>query len=251
LILACASAVHADDEAHANDNRKAAGLVVGHTLRLDLEAREGLWYPESKDGPGLPVQAFAERGKKLLVPGPQIRVQEGTRVRATIRNALETKMVLHGFHGHPGDSTDTIELAPGERREVEFEAGQPGTYYYWGSSMPGAPLNGRPVYRDAVLSGAFIIDPRGTQPDPRERVFMLAAIRKDIALDDPKLPNRGEGQVRTYTINGLAWPYSERLTYRTGEQFGGAGSIPPTSRIRCTCMASTSMFSARAMASAM
>ena len=205
-------------EIHANDNHKPAGRLVGKTMRIELEAREGLWYPELKDGPGLPVQAFAERGKQLIVPGPQIRVPEGTRIRAAVRNTLAEKLVLHGFHSRPGDAEDTVELAPGERREFRFDAGVAGTYYYWGSTMPGAAVNGRPVYRDAVLSGAFIIDPRGTKPDPEERVFMIAIWRKDIALDDKKLPKPGEGQVRTFTINGLAFPYTERLTYEVGQR---------------------------------
>jgi FtsP/CotA-like multicopper oxidase with cupredoxin domain len=201
-------------EIHANDNRKSAGRLVGQTLRIELEAREGLWYPELKDGPGFPVQAFAERGRKLLVPGPQVRVPEGTRIRAAIRNRLAVKMVVHGFHSRPGEPKDIVELAPGERREFSFDAGAAGTYYYWGSTMPGAPLNNRPVYRDAVLSGVFIVDPRGAKPDPRERVFMVGAFRKNIALDDKKLPKPGAGQTRTFTINGLAWPYTERLTYQ-------------------------------------
>lgn len=117
-------------EIYANDNRKPAGRLVGKTLRIELEARDGLWYPESKDGPGLPVQAFAERGRKLLVPGPQIRVQEGTQIRAGIRNTLAERLVLHGFHSRPGDAKDTVELAPGERREFSFDSGAPGTYYY-------------------------------------------------------------------------------------------------------------------------
>jgi FtsP/CotA-like multicopper oxidase with cupredoxin domain len=216
--LARATSPASIEEVQANDNRRAAGRLVGTTLRLDLEAREGIWYPETKDGSGLPVQAFAERGGRLSAPGPQVRVPEGTRIAATIRNTLAEKIVLHGFHTRPGEAADTVEIAPGELREFNFDAGAAGTYYYWASTMAGASSTGRPVYRDAVLSGAFIVDPRGVKPDPRERVFMLAAIRKDIALDDPKLPKQGVGQVRCYTINGLSWPYTERLTYRIGER---------------------------------
>jgi FtsP/CotA-like multicopper oxidase with cupredoxin domain len=216
-LLTIAGAVHAA-AVETNDHRRSAGRAVGKTLHLDLEAREGIWYPETADGPGLPVQVFAEKNRPASVPGPMIRVREGMRIRASVRNSLDVKMVLRGFHSRPGDAKDTVELAPGETREFSFDAGVAGTYYYWASTMQGSVFSGRPVYRDAVLSGAFIVDPRGTRPDPRERIFMLAAIRKDIALDDPKLPNRGAGQVRTYTINGLAWPYSERLTYRLGEK---------------------------------
>jgi len=103
-------------EMHTNDNREPAGRLVGKTLHIEFEARKGLWYPESQDAAGVPMQAFAERGKELLVPGPQIRVPEGTRIRVAIRNTLTEKMVLHGFHSRPGDAKDTIELAPSERR---------------------------------------------------------------------------------------------------------------------------------------
>jgi manganese oxidase len=199
-----------------NDNRVPGGKLRGAVLRIDLEAREGIWYPESKDGPGMTVQAFAERGKELLVPGPMIRVSEGARIRATIRNTLADKLVIHGFHTRPGDATDTAQIAPGDQREFDFEAGAAGTYYYWGSTMPGAP-NGRPVYRDAVLSGAFIVDPKGAKVDPEERVFMIGIWRKDPALDDMKLPQPGAGQVRAFTINGLSWPFTERLDYKLGD----------------------------------
>ena len=212
-----ASVAAASSAIHANDNREPAGRLVGKTLRIELEAREGLWSPESTDGPGLPVQAFAVRGKKLSVPGPLIRVPEGTQIRATIRNALAEKIVLHGLHSRPGDAQDTVVLAPGERRELSFDAGIAGTYYYYGSTMPGAATNNRPLYRDAVLSGAFIVDPRGTKPDPEERIFMMANWRKDIALDK-KLAKPGEGQKRTYAINGLSFPYTEKLTYDVGQR---------------------------------
>ena len=53
LILSCASAAHATEEVHANDNRRSAGRLTGDTLRLDLEAREGLWYPESTEAHGI------------------------------------------------------------------------------------------------------------------------------------------------------------------------------------------------------
>lgn len=217
--LVLASAALADqEEVQPNDNRAVAGRLSRGTLRIELEAREGTWYPETRAAPGFAVQAFAERGRRLSVPGPLIRAPEGTRIRATVINQLASAMVLHGFHRRPGDAMDTVEIAAGERREFDFDAGERGTYYYWASTMPGARSNGRPVYRDAVLSGAFIIDPRGARRDARERVFVLGGIRRDIALDDPKLPRPGAGQVRTYTINGRAWPFSERLTYSVGEK---------------------------------
>jgi FtsP/CotA-like multicopper oxidase with cupredoxin domain len=219
LVLADAGAVCAADEPavpapseiRVNDNRQAAGLMSGRRLHIDLEAREGLWYPETHDGPAIHVQAFAERGKALQVPGPLIRVPEGTRIRATVRNLLAEKLVLHGLQSRPGDGKAIIELAPRERRKIEFDAGAPGTYYYWGATMRGGPVSGLPTYRDAVLSGALIVDPKAAKPDPDERIFMISKWHQDPALDDPKRYGASAEQRRTNTINGLSWPYTERL----------------------------------------
>jgi manganese oxidase len=219
LVLANAGAVcpagelsvPAPSEIRANDNRHAAGLLSGRRLLIELEAREGLWYPETHDGPAIRVQAFAERGKALQVPGPLIRVPEGTRIRATVRNLLAEKLVLHGLHSRPGDGKAIIELARGERRKIEFDAGAPGTYYYWGATMQGGPVSGLPAYRDAVLSGAFIVDPKSAKPDPDERIFMISKWLQDPALDDPKRYGAPAAQRRTNTVNGLSWPYTERL----------------------------------------
>jgi manganese oxidase len=203
----------APEHVRPNDNRQAGGKLSRETLQLDLEAREGLWFPETQDGPGVPVQAFGERGKPLQIPGPLIRVPEGTRIRATIRNTLSVKLTLHGFHARPGDAKDTTSIGPGERRELEFDAGAPGTYFYWGSTMQGGPVTGLPIYRDGPLSGGFIVDPRGQKPDPAERIFMVSQWRENPALDPPTLFATVPEQRRTFAINGLTWPYTERLTY--------------------------------------
>lgn len=63
---------------HANDNRVAAGTRVGDTLRVRLSAVRARWYPESDSGPSVVVIALAEDGKAPQIPGPMIRVSEGT-----------------------------------------------------------------------------------------------------------------------------------------------------------------------------
>jgi FtsP/CotA-like multicopper oxidase with cupredoxin domain len=214
-----ASAGPNPDPAHIqpNDNRESAGHLSRKHLTLDLEAREGLWFPETHDGPGIPVQAFAERGKALRIPGPMIRIPEGTRVRATVRNQLAVKLTLHGFHTRPGDAKSALDLAPGERRTLEFDAGAPGTYFYWGSTMQGGQVTGLPIYRDGTLAGAFIVDPRGAPPDPAERIFVISQWRENPALDRPGAFAYAQGQRRTFAINGLAWPYTERLAYELNQ----------------------------------
>jgi manganese oxidase len=121
-------------EIEANDNRLARGNLTNGVLTIELEVREGIWFPEQHDGPGLHVQAFAETGRPPEIPGPLIRVPQGTEIQIKIRNTISgAPLVLHGLDTRPGNSADTIQLAPGEQREVRFRADAPGTYYYWGT----------------------------------------------------------------------------------------------------------------------
>ena len=71
-----------------NDNRSHAGSLRDGVLTIHLEAHPASWYAEETDGPGLPVYAFAEEGHQPQIPGPLIRVPEGTEVRATVRNSI-------------------------------------------------------------------------------------------------------------------------------------------------------------------
>src|SRR5262245_45264963 len=61
----------------ANQNLSAAGELKDGTLTLRLVIREGEWYPEADTGPALAVQALAEEGRALQIPGPLIRVPAG------------------------------------------------------------------------------------------------------------------------------------------------------------------------------
>jgi hypothetical protein len=71
------------EEVQINDNRKPAGEVRNGIYYINLEIREGNWYPESKEGRPIKITAIAEAGKPLQVPGPLISVPEGTEIRAT------------------------------------------------------------------------------------------------------------------------------------------------------------------------
>src|SRR5271165_7373204 len=72
----------------ANDNRTPAGSLRGNVLTLQLEMRKGIWHPEKEDGEAIPVYAFAETGKALQVPGPAIRVPQGTTIDISLHSAL-------------------------------------------------------------------------------------------------------------------------------------------------------------------
>src|SRR5262245_18992896 len=48
------------EEARANDIRVAAGRLHRGELRLELEARNARWFPETREGRGFEIQVFAE-----------------------------------------------------------------------------------------------------------------------------------------------------------------------------------------------
>ncbi|MBL8980754.1 MAG: hypothetical protein JNL26_01135, partial [Gemmatimonadetes bacterium] len=66
-----------------HQNSTAAGTRAGRRLELALDVVEGAWRPEGSDDPEVPVLAFAEAGKTPLIPGPMIRVPQGTEVALT------------------------------------------------------------------------------------------------------------------------------------------------------------------------
>ena len=67
----------------ANTNQIAAGVLSEGALTVELEIREGAFYPEDESGPSLQVFAFGERGKQLQIPGPMIRVPQDTRITSS------------------------------------------------------------------------------------------------------------------------------------------------------------------------
>lgn len=188
----------------ANDNRAPAGSLKDRSLNIELEARQGEWFPESENGSSMKVMVFAEAGRQPQIPGPLIRISEDTRIHARVRNLLAVPIIVHGLHERPGKMEDTLLIAPGETGEATFRAGKPGTYYYW-ASAGGDTWNGRPYKDDSLLNGAFIVDPIGATVN--DRVFVIGVWRDkqrpDESLDVP-------------VINGKSWPFTERLEYTAG-----------------------------------
>ena len=191
----------------ANPNKTTAGSFRSGVMRLALEARAGLWRPQADTGTGVVVQAFGEVGKPLQIPGPLIRVRSGTRLHVTLRNTLAQELVVYGLHTRPGDGSATLRIAPGATRSVEFEAGAPGTYYYWGTTT-GELVDVR-AGDDSQLTGAFVVDP-ATGPIPDDRIFVMGLWFADAVKG--QTPDR-----EILTINGKSWPDTERFNYRAGD----------------------------------
>ena len=175
-------------------------------LTVELEIREGAFYPEDESGLSLQVFAFAERGKQLQIPGPMIRVAQDTQIHITVHNLIARNVLIHGMHTRPGKNSDTLEVAAGATRDMTFSAGAAGAYYYW-ATAGGDTLAGKPYKEDSQLHGAFIVDPPGTvAPD---RVFVIGVWRdRQLAQESFDAP----------VINGKSWPYTERLEYPVGSE---------------------------------
>src|SRR5512143_970169 len=173
-LLSGLARAQAADEIVANQNRVPAGKLEKGVLNVALEIRSGTWHAEAEDGPPLFVQAFAEAGHAAQIPGPLLRVPEGTTLHVTVANKLKIKATVYGLARRPCEPATGVEIAPGESHEFTFAAGAPGTYYYWARTTEIFKTAVRtfvqPLRADAQLNGAFIVDPAGSAiPD---RVFV-------------------------------------------------------------------------------
>jgi manganese oxidase len=194
----------------ANDNRRAAGTLRNGKLELTLSIVNAQWFPEDESGPSIDMQAFAEDGRAPEIPGPMIRVPEGTEIHVTLRNSLGVEALVRGFHTRPAMSDAGIRVPAGATREVTFLAGAPGTYFYWATTT-NKPLLYR-VDHDSQLSGAFIVDPAGAPP-PKDRVFVIGLFNEDKDSAAGRLPRPREIAV----FNGKSWPHTERFTFTEGD----------------------------------
>ena len=211
LCLISATRALPADQILANQNRAPAGKFENGVLNVQLEIRTGTWHPEAEDGPELYVQAFGETEHPAQIPGPLLRMPEGTTVRATVTNKLKIKATVYGLNTRPADPNVGVEIPPGESREFKFIAGTPGTYYYWARTTDVLKFGGRtlvqPLRADAQLNGAFIVDPAG--PVVADRIFLINSM---FAEDD--VVQQG---LEVMSINGKSYPYTEPLEYTAGE----------------------------------
>ncbi|MFL5623052.1 MAG: multicopper oxidase domain-containing protein [Gemmatimonadaceae bacterium] len=194
-----------------NDNRRVAGTLRDGKLELKLEIVNGNWFPESDSGPSVVMQAFAESGRAPEIPGPMIRVTEGTVIHVTLHNVLpDVEVVVHGLHSRPATADDVISIPPGATREVRFESGPPGTYFYWATTTKNTLLYRNDL--DSQLSGAIIVDPRDAPP-AKDRTFVIGVFHQDKDSVAGRVPHPREIVV----VNGKSWPHTERFTFSEGD----------------------------------
>jgi FtsP/CotA-like multicopper oxidase with cupredoxin domain len=206
--IAAQSAVDAERIA-ANDNRRPAGWLTGGVLTVRLEVRPGLLQPEESDGPAVPALAFAEVGRRLQVPGPLIRVPQGTEIRVSLRNPFrDSTLSVYGLHAHPVEHDTALRIPGGQTREVRFRGDTPGTYYYWGTTSANSLVR---QWFESQLTGALVVDaPKASMND---RVFVIGIWNRpgDSSLAVPRPAQE------VMVINGKSWPHTELLTYARGD----------------------------------
>lgn len=178
-------------------NQILAPKVVGGVKVFELTAREIQWETE----PGKQVMALAYNDQ---VPGPQIRVREGDRVKIVLRNELKESTAIH-FHGlELSNDVDGVPfitqppVKPGETYTYEFTIprGNAGSHMYHSHHNATRQVG-------LGMLGAFIVEPRvprRIERVDREYVFIL---------------NDG---AHGYTFNGKSFPATEPLTAKVGER---------------------------------
>ncbi len=208
----------------------AQRAAAGGVREIGLEARELDW----ELAPGKMVKGMAYNGS---IPGPEIRVREGERLRVTLRNALREPTTIHwhgvdvpnAMDGVPGVTQEPV--AAGQTFVYEFVARPAGTRWYHTHFSEHRQL-------DLGLYAPLIIEPARPEPFRFDREHTL--VLDDWATGSTSaiagttegktgrrggkggmLGGRGGGQERPYdtmTVNGKAWPATEPLRLRKGEQ---------------------------------
>ena len=183
----------AETEGRGNQVLEPTVLEDG-TKEWELTASVIQWETE----PGTVLEAYAYNG---TVPGPQIHVEVGDKVRVVLHNELPEPTVIH-FHGQIVPNTmDGVPVItqpavmPGESFTYEFTVRNPGSHMYHSHFMAEhqVPMG---------LLGAFIVtDPSAEEP--------AVDIDYTMILNDGPLG---------FTLNGKGFPATEPIVAKLGEK---------------------------------
>jgi len=162
---------------------------------FDLVAKKVQWEVS-------PGQFFEAWGYNGVVPGPEIRVTEGDKVRVVIKNELDESTSIH-FHGQivpiAMDGVPYITqppIKPGTNFTYEFTAKPAGSHMYHSHHNSTKQVG-------MGLLGAFIVDPK----DPKSR----PAFDKEYTM----ILNDGP---QGFTINGKGFPATQPLVAKLGQK---------------------------------
>ena len=195
---------------------------------LDHTTDNGVWTFELETEavrweilPGERVTAWTYNG---TVPGPEIRVPYGQRVRVVVRNSLPEPTTVH-WHGiavpNAMDGVPDVTQAPippGGTFTYEFRAipagrdSLGGTFFYHSHFDEDRQVG-------LGLSAPFLIDPPSPEPYDAERTIMLGEWNLDPQSGATRPPMDMEGLLPNYfTINGKSFPATESFDVERGDR---------------------------------
>ncbi len=167
----------------------------GDVKVFEVTAQEIEWEVEE----GTAIKAMAYNGH---IPGPEIRITEGDKVRIILHNEMEQSTCIH-FHGvmlpNAMDGVPFITqpvVKKGESFTYEFAASNSGTHMYHSHHNAAEQVT-------KGLLGAFIIEPKDKSADPE--------FDSDYTV---VLNDSGIG----FTINGKSFPYTQPILAKVGER---------------------------------
>ncbi len=156
--------------------------------KMEWETKAGVSYP-----------AMAYNG---MVPGPEIRITEGDKVRVLVTNEMDESTVVH-WHGllipNAMDGVTFITqppIKPGETFTYEFTARNSGSHMYHSHHNAAEQVT-------SGLLGAIIIEPADKSREP------VVDGDYTLILNDSTLG---------FTLNGKEFPYTQPVTAKLGQK---------------------------------
>jgi FtsP/CotA-like multicopper oxidase with cupredoxin domain len=167
----------------------------GDVKVFEITCQEVEWETE----PGSVFPAYSYNG---MVPGPEIRVTEGDKVRVNVTNQMNESTSVH-FHGvkvpNAMDGVPFVTqpaIEPGTTFTYEFIAANPGSHMYHSHHNAAEQ-----VVRG--LLGAFIIEPADKSKEP------TVDGEYTLILNDSGLG---------FTFNGKSFPYTQPIVAKLGQR---------------------------------
>jgi manganese oxidase len=177
-------------------NQPLAFEMDGDVKVFRVTAARVKWEVE----PGKLVDAMAYNG---MVPGPEIRVTEGDKVRVVLTNELGDQSTAVHFHGQrTPNKMDGVPfltqdpVTPGQTFAYEFVAKPAGSHMYHSHHNSTEQVG-------SGLLGAFVVEPRD------------AAKRYKVDADYLMVLNDGPFG---FTLNGKSFPATQPLTAKVGQK---------------------------------
>lgn len=150
-------------------------------------------------GGGTTIPAMAYNG---VIPGPEIRVTEGDKVRVLVTNEMTQSTAVH-WHGlivpNNQDGVPFVTqppITPGETYTYEFTVRNAGSHMYHSHHNAAEQVT-------RGLLGAFIVEPRDRSREP-EVDAEYTMILNDTGIG--------------FTINGKSFPYTQPIAAKLGDR---------------------------------